>query len=109
MLTRTDADKIGEFSLTDSRMTRIDKFMANTLFDENIGDKNGNTHIAVGSSYKEAYRGDPSKVTKRKWKQMGYNDSGEHCDFISTTPRKVTAYLTDGSTKIIYSNGKFTV
>jgi len=109
MLKRPDADKVGEFSLTDSRMTRIEKFMANTLFDENIGAKTGNTHIAVGSSYKEAYRGDPSKVTKHQWKKLGYNDSGEHCDFISTKDRTVTAYLVDGSTKVIYSNGKFTV
>lgn len=109
MLKRPDANKVGEFSLTDSRMTRINKFMANTLFDENTGDKQGNTHIAVGSSYKEAYRGDPSNVTKQEWKKMGYNSSGEHCDFISTKNRKVTAYLKDGSTKVIYSDGKFTV
>ena len=109
MLSRPNANKVGEFSLTDSRMTRISKFMANTLYDENVGDKQGNTHIAIGSSYKEAYRGDPSKVTKSQWKKMGYNSSGEHCDFISTEDRKVTAHLEDGSIKVIYLNGKFTV
>lgn len=109
MIKRPNADKIGEYSLTDARFSRIHKFMANTLFDENIGGKFGNTHIAVGMSYKDAYAGDPMKVNKSGWKKMGFNDSGEHCDIISTEDRTVTATLVNGSSKIIYTNGQFTV
>lgn len=109
MIARPNADKIGEYSLTDSRASRITKFMANTLFDENIGGKYGNTHLAVGMSYKDCYDGDPAKLKKAEWKKLGFNDSGEHCDIISTTNRTVTAILTDGSEKTIYKEGKFTV
>ena len=42
------AARVGEFSLTDRRYSRIDRFMADTLFDENFGGKFGNCHLAVG-------------------------------------------------------------
>ena len=109
MIERPNADKIGEFSLTDSRASRITKFMANTLFDENMGGKYGNTHLAVGMSYKDCYGGDPKDIPKKEWKRMGFNDSGEHCDIIATTDRTVTAILKDGSEKVIYKDGKFQV
>jgi len=35
------AKAVGEFSLTDRRFSRIDRFMADTLFDENHGDAMG--------------------------------------------------------------------
>jgi aminopeptidase len=109
MLKRPNADKIGEFSLTDARLSRITKFMANTLFDENIGQDYGNTHIAVGMSYRDAYDLDPRELTKTKMKLLGFNDSGEHTDIISTENRVVTALLTNGEERIIYADGKFLV
>jgi aminopeptidase len=102
-----NADKIGEYSLTDKRFSRITKFMATTLYDENIGGPNGNTHLAVGSSYHDCYDGDPAKPTKVQWAALGFNSSAVHQDFISTTPRTVTAYLTNGKEKVIYKNGMF--
>jgi aminopeptidase len=36
MIAVTDADKIGEYSLTDRRMSRITRLMGETLYDENI-------------------------------------------------------------------------
>jgi aminopeptidase len=102
-----NGDKIGEFSLTDKRLSKITKFMATTLYDENIGGPNGNTHIALGSSYHDCYRGDPSKPTKNQWAKLGFNDSSVHQDFISTAPRTVTAYLKNGKDKVMYEEGKF--
>jgi aminopeptidase len=64
MLKSPNADKLGEFSLTDKRLSRITHIMAETLFDENIGGPYGNAHIAIGMSYKDCYRGDPKKLTK---------------------------------------------
>jgi len=78
------SDKVGEFSLTDSRLSRITKFMAETLFDENAGGEHGNIHIALGSAYKDSYPGDASSVTEEQWKDMGYNDSVVHTDIVST-------------------------
>lgn len=109
ILKTPDADKIGEYSLTDKRMSRITHPMAETLFDENIGGPFGNTHLAVGMSYKDCYRGNPARVKAEKWAEMGYNDSAEHTDIISTTDRTVTATLTDGTTKVIYADGQFTL
>ena len=107
MIKTPGANMVGEFSLTDSRFSRITKFMAETLFDENMGGPEGNTHIALGASYKECYSGDVSKFTKAQAEKLGYNDSSVHTDVVSTTPRTVTVHLYDGKTKIIYKNGQF--
>lgn len=109
MLKSTNANKIGEFSLTDRRMSRITHVMAETLFDENIGGPFGNTHIAVGMAYKDGFDGDPEKVTREEWEEMGFNDSPEHTDLVSTTDRTVTATLQDGTEVVIYHQGQFVV
>ncbi len=109
LLKTPGANKIGEYSLTDKRLSRITHPMAETLYDENIGGPFGNTHLAVGMSYKDCYRGNPARVKTEKWEEMGYNDSAEHTDIISTTDRTVTATLTDGTQRVIYANGLFTL
>ncbi|MDQ3099691.1 MAG: aminopeptidase [bacterium] len=109
MIAVANADKIGEYSLTDSRMSRITKLMGETLFDENFGGEQGNTHLAVGMAYKDSYVGEMSLVTPEQWNELGFNDSAIHTDIISTEKRTVTAYLLDGSTKVIYDNGQFLV
>lgn len=107
MIRTPNADKIGEFSLTDKRFSRITKFMADTLFDENIGGPQGNTHIALGSAYADTFAGNVSKFTPKMMREYGFNDSSVHTDIISTTKRRVTAHLAGGKTKIIYDNGEF--
>jgi len=109
MIAVPGANQIGEFSLTDFRLSKIDKFMAETLYDENFGGEFGNTHIALGSSYKDSFPGDPSKITKEEWIKMGYNDSSVHTDIISTENRIVTAFLDNGDELIIYRDGKFII
>jgi aminopeptidase len=107
MIATEGADRIGEFSLTDRRFSRITRFMAQTLYDENVGGEFGNTHIAVGRSYQDAYDGDPNGVPKERWEELGFNDSSVHTDIVSTTDRVVTAVLRDGSERLIYSGGEF--
>lgn len=109
MLKSPNADKLGEFSLTDKRMSRITHTMAETLFDENISGPFGNTHIAIGRAYKDCYRGNAQTMTAKTWAAKGFNDSPEHTDIISTSDRTVTATLANGVTKIIYQSGKFTL
>lgn len=109
MLQTKNADRFGEFSLTDKRMSRITHPMAETLFDENIGGPFGNSHLAIGMAYKDCFRGDPSQVTASQWRAMGYNDSAEHTDMMTTTDRTVTAVLADGSQVLIYQDGQFVV
>jgi aminopeptidase len=108
MIAQENADKVGEFSLTDRRHSRITKFMATTLFDENVGGKFGNTHIALGNAYKDTYTGDMLTVTDEQWAEMGYNSCPRvHTDIISTSNRTVTALMRDNTEKIIYNNGQF--
>jgi aminopeptidase len=109
MVATENADKLGEFSLTDRRFSRITKFMAHTLYDENIGGPFGNTHIALGKSYQDAYAGDPATVAKEEWEQLGFNNSSVHTDVISTSDRTVTATLRDGREQVIYAGGEFQV
>jgi aminopeptidase len=107
MIATANADKVGEFSMTDRRFSRITKFMANTLFDENIGGPEGNSHIALGNAYHDCYAGDPSKVSKKEWERLGFNNSSVHTDIISTAPRTITAYLRNGKQVVIYKNGEY--
>jgi len=110
MIAQENADKVGEFSLTDRRHSRITKFMASTLFDENMGGEYGNTHIALGNAYKDTYPGDMAAVAEEQWAEMGYNSCPKvHTDIISTTNRTVTATLSDGTKMIIYKNGEFVI
>ena len=108
MIATPNADKVGEFSLTDKRFSRITKPMGETLYDENMGGAHGNTHIAVGMSFHDAYTGDPALLSnKARAKSLGFNESTVHTDIISTTRRTVTAHLHNGTTRIIYENGQF--
>ena len=101
------ADKLGEFSLTDKRFSRIDRFMANTLYDENYGGKNGNCHIALGSSYANTYAGDSNRLTPARKRNLGFNESALHWDLVNTEKKRVTAHLRSGKTISIYENGQF--
>lgn len=109
MIATPGADKIGEYSLTDKRFSRITKFMAETLFDENMGGPHGNTHLALGMSYRDTHAEDVSKLSTKQAKALGFNDSSIHTDIISTTPRTVTAHLKNGREKIIYKGGQFVI
>ena len=110
MISQENADKVGEYSLTDKRHSRITKFMATTLFDENIGGEFGNTHIALGNAYKDTFTGDISKVSEEEWRDMGYNSCPKvHTDIVSTANRTVTATLANNSKKIIYKDGMFDI
>ncbi|MDE0768280.1 MAG: aminopeptidase [Opitutaceae bacterium] len=109
MIAVENADKIGEFSLTDRRFSRITKFMGETLFDENVGGENGNTHIAVGAAYRDSFTGDQTSVSEKEWESMGYNNSVVHTDIVATSNRVVTAYLKDGSSQVIYRDGEYQV
>lgn len=104
-----NANKIGEFSLTDKKISRISKFMAETLYDENYGGRFGNTHIALGQAYKDSYQGNSTKVTTDKWTELGFNDSAIHVDLISTENRQVIAKLNNGKEILIYRNGSFDI
>ena len=101
------ASRIGEFSLTDRRFSRIDRFMANTLYDENFGGKYGNCHIAFGSSYADTYRKNPASLTPPMKAKLGFNDSALHWDLVNTGPKTVTAQLVTGRRVLIYDNGVF--
>jgi aminopeptidase len=101
------AGQVGEFSLTDRRFSRINRFMADTLFDENYGGEYGNCHIAVGSSYSDTYAGNPAELDKKKKRSLGFNDSALHWDLVNTEAKTVMAELTTGEKVLIYENGEF--
>jgi aminopeptidase len=101
-------NRLGEFSMTDARLSRIDHFMASTLYDENVGGRFGNTHMAVGLSIADTFDGDPNVVSDEEWEQLGYNlQAAVHNDIVSTTDRTVTAVMRDGSERVIYAGGQF--
>lgn len=101
------ACRLGEFSLTDRRFSKISTFMANTLYDENYGGKNGNCHVALGASYSDTFDGDASELTPEKKKELGFNDSALHWDLVNTEKKRVIACLLSGKRITIYEDGKF--
>jgi aminopeptidase len=108
MISQENANKVGEFSLTDRRHSRITRFMATTLYDENMGGEWGNTHVALGNAYKDTFTGDMANVMDEQWAAMGFNSCPKvHTDIISTSNRIVTATQRDGTKKVIYKDGQF--
>lgn len=103
------ASRVGEFSLTDRRLSPITRFMANTLFDENFGGRYGNCHLAVGSSYADTFSGDPAELTAKKKQTLGFNDSALHWDLVNTEKKTVEATLGSGEHMVIYKDGEFTL
>ncbi len=101
------ANRLGEFSLTDRRFSKITAFMANTLFDENFGGEHGNCHVAVGASYSDTYAGDQSSLDAAKKEELGFNDSALHWDLVNTEQKVVTATLKGGEELVIYKDGEF--
>ena len=104
-----NANKLGEFSLTDKKFSRITKFMAETLYDENVWGPEGNTHVAIGNAFNESHKGDLTHLTEKDLESLGLNQSAEHVDIVSTAPRTVTATLADGSEVVIYKDWEFTL
>lgn len=109
MLKTPGGNRLGEVSFTDARYSRVTKFMAETLYDENMGGKYGNTHVALGSAYREGLIGEKKLRTDAEWEKLGFNNSVVHSDIISTTDRTVTATLSDGTNLVIYKKGQFTI
>lgn len=101
------AAQIGEFSLTDRRFSKINKFMADILFDENFGGKYGNCHVAVGASYADTYNGPQTELTKDAKKSLGFNESSLHWDLINTENKRVRAKLKNGTEVTVYEKGEF--
>jgi aminopeptidase len=101
------AKQIGEFSMTDKNFSKINNFMANTLYDENYGGNFGNVHIALGNSYSDSFSGDLESLDKDLKKQLGFNESSIHWDIVNTEEKTITAFLKSGREKIIYKNGEF--
>lgn len=101
------ARRVGEFSLTDRRYSRVDQFMAHTLLDENIGGDHGNCHIALGGSLMECFDGPPEVLTPELEMELGFNTSDIHWDLVNTEPKRVTALLRTGAPMLVYENGEF--
>jgi aminopeptidase len=101
------ARRLGEFSLTDSRFSRVTRFMAHTLLDENLGGERGNCHIALGSAPLSSYSGPLEILTPEMEAEFGFNVSALHWDLVKTEPKVVTAALPGGAARVIYENGRF--
>lgn len=101
------ARRVGEFSLTDKRLSRIDTFMAHTLLDENFGGEHGNCHIALGGATAECFDGPPEALTPELEATLGFNSSNIHWDLVNTESKRVTAATRTGEPVLIYENGEF--
>lgn len=103
------AKRIGEFSMTDKKFSKINSFMANTLYDENYGGKWGNTHIALGSSYSNSFSQNMDIFNSKLKNQLGFNQSAIHWDIVNTEEKTITAILKNRQKTIIYKNGEFLI
>lgn len=103
------SNKVGEFALVDKRFSPINRFMANTLYDENYGGEHGSCHLALGQSYSNAYAGDPASLDADRKRILGFNSSALHWDLVNTEDKRITATLPGGEKRTLYENGQFTL
>lgn len=101
------AAKVGEFSLTDARLSMVDRFMGMTMFDENYGGDYGNCHIALGAGYPGTYDGNFLDIDETLARNLGFNRSLIHWDLVNTEKKTVTALLAEGGKQLIYEDGRF--
>ncbi|WP_320170387.1 aminopeptidase [Maridesulfovibrio sp.] len=101
------ARRIGEFSLSDNSISRMDHFMAQTILDENFGGENGSCHIALGQSLGGTFSGPPEILDRMMLDSLGFNTSSIHWDLVNTEDKLVKATLVDGRRVTIYENGRF--
>ncbi len=133
---KTDGMKAcGEIALIDKDFSRIYVYMGNPLWDENrVGETgNGSCHIALGTSFFECcYTGDPEAIHKQAeadvteqdeskrqeavnneaiklQKELGFNFSMSHVDWINTEGVTATAHFNDGSEITIFDKGNWIV
>jgi len=99
LLQRNGANRIGEFALTDKRLSAIRQALPGSImFMENIG---GTGHIALGNGYPKCFN-DPQNTPDR-------NESVIHHDLVFNGDCTITATLRDGSQQIIWKAGQFTL
>ena len=101
--------RVGEISLTDGRLSRITRFMAETLYDENRGGPQGNFHLALGSAYRQAFTGrhrgaDAARLAPARLQRV----VRAHRHRLDGAPRG-HGDAPGGRTKMIYRDGRFTV
>ncbi|MGE4290879.1 MAG: aminopeptidase [Desulfovibrio sp.] len=101
------ARRVGEFALTDRRFSRVDRFMAHTILDENHGGEHGSCHIALGASIPGTFSGPQEILTPEMERALGFNTSGVHWDLVNTEHKLVTARVAGGREVVIYENGEF--
>ena len=98
------ARRVGEFSLTDARFSRVGRFMAHVLLDEN---RAGNCHLALGSSVLASFSGPPEVLGPELHAELGFNASSIHWDLVNTGPKTVTAHLPGGGRRVVFEGDRF--
>ena len=99
------ASFLGEIALVDlnSPINKSNLYFNNILFDENAS-----SHIALGGGYPSCLSNNDSLKNEEEILSVGCNVSSVHTDFmIGNENTEITAYLKDGSSKVIMKNGLF--
>jgi aminopeptidase len=98
------SQRLGEAALVDSTGPI---WKSGLVFDNGLIDENAACHIALGSSYGDAFEGTESMDTEAR-RGVGFNDSLVHVDFmIGSDEVEVRATLADGSSMDLIREGKF--
>jgi len=81
--------------------------LSGILFYETLYDENASCHLALGAAYETTVKGTEGK-TKDELKEMGVNDSFEHCDFmVGTSDLSIIGITKDGKEIPVFINGDF--
>jgi aminopeptidase len=99
------ANHLGEVALVpyDSPISNTGLVFNTTLFDENAS-----CHLALGDGYRNTVI-DGNKLTPQELKNIGFNTSKTHVDFmIGTSDLEIEAETKEGK-KLIFKNGNFNI
>ncbi len=106
-LSQKNMGRIGEVSFTDKRISKIDKVLNNSLYDENFGGNHGNMHLGMGRSYPATLE-NHEQLDIHELDQNGLNSNCVfHNDYILRSNFRVIANLSNGEQIKIYENGTY--
>ena len=107
MIATENADKVGEFSLTDRRFSRITQVHGGDALRRERGRSLRQHAHRPRQLLPGLLRRRPRQGRAEEWQRLGFNSSSVHTDIVSTTDRVVTAQLRGGEERVIYRNGEF--
>lgn len=83
--------------------------LTNVLFYNTLYDENASCHLALGKAYKSSVK-NFTELTEEDWKNINYNDSSNHVDFmVGSSDMEIVGTTFDNKEVVIFKNGNWAI